>query len=122
MQVFYDPWQFDPNTGYYFKTCHYQFNPTEPWYYFYIIFYRNDPYYRNYFYCYWPWGGGFYWCRCYSPLSPAFDNSLFAVLPDQFRFHTVQACEPHFPAFTTMPAHFPPNFTTPMNPLPSDLP
>jgi hypothetical protein len=38
MQVHYDPWQYNPNTSYYFKTCHYQFNPNGPWYYFYIIY------------------------------------------------------------------------------------
>jgi hypothetical protein len=49
MQVYYDLWLFNPNTGYYFKTCHYQFNPGGPWYYFYIVCYASHPYYRNFF-------------------------------------------------------------------------
>ena len=121
MQVYYDPWLFNPNTGYYFRTCHYQFNPNGPWYYFYVVCYPNHPYYRNFFYCYYPLLGC-YWCRCYSPWSPDFDPNLFSVLPPANRYPTVAQCEPYFPPFVSTPAHYPPDFQTPMGQLPSDLP
>src|SRR5262245_15645878 len=98
MDISYDPWNYNPNTGYHYKTCHYRFNHNHPWYHFYIVFYKDHPHYRNYFYCYYP-QGNFYWCRCPSPLHSDYDPGVFSILGPNNRYPTVAQCEPYFPPF-----------------------
>jgi hypothetical protein len=123
MLVNYHPWGYNPAKTYWYKPCYYQFTAPEPYYHFYIIYYKYDTYYCNYLYCYYPIFD-YYWCKCYSPVNPLYDpaTSYWSVLDPAHRFNDVSLCEPYFPTFVTSPANFPPTFTTPMSSLPGDLP
>ena len=120
----FTPWQFNPNTNYYFRSCHYQYNGLA--YHFFVIWYYNHPFHRNYFYCFYPItpDNGYYWCRCYSPVAPNYDPALFSILDTFHRYQNLDMCLQYFPGFSNTPATYPPDFTpgNSIDNLPGDLP
>ena len=128
----YGPWGYNFAASYYYKVCHYYDSDNKP----YIFFMIWHPSYPQYYYCYYPISptAGFYWCRCYSPNHPQYNPFYFSRIPgiadtppEQFgqladQYPTIEAANPFFDNFDTMPAHYPPSFTLPMQPLPPGLP
>jgi hypothetical protein len=122
--AFFTPWQFSPGANYYFRSCHYQHNGFP--FHFYVVWYYNHPYHRNYYYCYYPMtpAAGYYWCRCMSRVAPNYDPNLFSILDPFHRYQDLEMCIQYFPGFSTMHATYPPDFAEGNNldNLPSDLP
>jgi hypothetical protein len=125
MHTAYGPWHYNYHTTYWYRACNYYgfgYGPSH----FYVIYYPSDP---TYYYCYYPGNpvdtAAYYWCRCYSPMSPSYDPWQFSSC---LHYPTVATAGPTFSGFANnstsgTPVMFPGNNNgfaqEPMTPLDS---